>query len=177
MQLPGVENRRYHTYIPLILSLFASCSLCTSWEKVRRDCLFFLEAQIEAAVNECTTGDDESDEHLMFQIIQAFDFPRFFYNSERKKFVTAEEMKKAPPQLFDNACEKSELFVTRYEVIKQRVLRHKLFVKTDFVGSEEAKMKLHCVEYLLTLKTTLSQVVTLGMVVQLQAGFPRNYVL
>ena len=30
-----------------------------------------VKAQIEAAVNECTTGDDESDEHLMFQIIQA----------------------------------------------------------------------------------------------------------
>ena len=126
------------------------------------------KAQIEAAVNECTTGDDEGDEQMMVQIIQAFDFPRFFFSPERKKFVTAEELKLPPSTLFDVPEQKSQLFCYRYDVIRQRLLRHKLFTSVGAYGSGEAKMKLHDVEFLLTLKTTLPDVIALGMVVQLK---------
>ena len=106
----------------------------------------------------------------MFQIIQAFEFPRFYFSAERKKFVSADELKLAPPTLFDAPEEKSQLFCYRYDVIKQRLLRHKLFTTVGAYGSGEAKMKLHTVEYLLTLKSTLSDAIALGMVVQLKDG-------
>uniref|UniRef100_A0A8D0T9C8 DNA polymerase epsilon subunit n=1 Tax=Sus scrofa TaxID=9823 RepID=A0A8D0T9C8_PIG len=81
---------------------------------------------VEAAVQECSQSVDETIEHI-FNIIGAFDIPRFVYNSERKKFLPLLMTSHPAPNLFGTARDKAELFRERYTILHQRTHRHELF--------------------------------------------------
>ncbi|XP_037839861.1 DNA polymerase epsilon subunit 2 isoform X3 [Chlorocebus sabaeus] len=81
---------------------------------------------VEAAVHECSQSVDETIEHV-FNIIGAFDIPRFVYNSERKKFLPLLMTNHPAPNLFGTARDKAELFRERYTILHQRTHRHELF--------------------------------------------------
>ncbi|XP_023078449.1 DNA polymerase epsilon subunit 2 isoform X3 [Piliocolobus tephrosceles] len=81
---------------------------------------------VEAAVQECSQSVDETIEHV-FNIIGAFDIPRFVYNSERKKFFPLLMTNHPAPNLFGTARDKAELFRERYTILHQRTHRHELF--------------------------------------------------
>ncbi|XP_023608833.1 DNA polymerase epsilon subunit 2 isoform X9 [Myotis lucifugus] len=81
---------------------------------------------VEAAVQECSQSVDETIEHI-FNIIGAFDIPRFVYNSERKKFLPLLMTNHPKPNLFGTARDKAELFRERYTILHQRTHRHELF--------------------------------------------------
>ncbi|KAF4017360.1 hypothetical protein G4228_008680 [Cervus hanglu yarkandensis] len=73
---------------------------------------------VEAAVQECSQSVDETIDHI-FNIIGAFDIPRFVYSSERKKFLPLLMTNHPAPNLFGTARDKAELFRERYTILHQ----------------------------------------------------------
>ncbi|EMP31131.1 DNA polymerase epsilon subunit 2 [Chelonia mydas] len=78
-------------------------------------------ATVEAAVQECSQSLDETIEHI-FNIIGAFDVPRYVYSSERKKFLPLSMTNHPAPNLFGTARDKAELFRERYTILQQRLV-------------------------------------------------------
>ncbi|XP_045443439.1 DNA polymerase epsilon subunit 2 isoform X7 [Pipistrellus kuhlii] len=127
---------------------------------------------VEAAVQECSQSVDETIEHI-FNIIGAFDIPRFVYNSERKKFLPLLMTNHPKPNLFGTARDKAELFRERYTILHQRTHRHELFTP-PVIGSHPdesgSKFQLKTIETLLGNTTKIGDVIVLGMITQLKEG-------
>ncbi|XP_045048610.1 DNA polymerase epsilon subunit 2 isoform X3 [Desmodus rotundus] len=127
---------------------------------------------VEAAVQECSQSVDETIEHV-FNIIGAFDIPRFVYNSERKKFLPLLMTNHPAPNLFGTARDKAELFRERYTILHQRTHRHELFTP-PVIGSHPdesgSKFQLKTIETLLGSTTKIGDVIVLGMITQLKEG-------
>ncbi|XP_021118270.1 DNA polymerase epsilon subunit 2 isoform X1 [Heterocephalus glaber] len=127
---------------------------------------------VEAAVQECSQSADETIEHI-FNIIGAFDVPRFVYNSERKKFLPLLMTDHPAPNLFGTARDKAELYRERYTILHQRTHRHELFTP-PVIGSHPneigGKFQLKTVETLLGSTTKIGDVIVLGMITQLKEG-------
>ncbi|XP_034504447.1 DNA polymerase epsilon subunit 2 isoform X3 [Ailuropoda melanoleuca] len=127
---------------------------------------------VEAAVQECSQSVDETIEHI-FNIIGAFDIPRFVYSSERKKFLPLLMTNHPAPNLFGTARDKAELFRERYTILHQRTHRHELFTP-PVVGSHPdetgSKFQLKTIETLLGSTTKIGDVIVLGMITQLKEG-------
>ncbi|KAK2492656.1 hypothetical protein MC885_021504 [Smutsia gigantea] len=127
---------------------------------------------VEAAVQECSQSVDETIDHI-FNIIGAFDIPRFVYNSERKKFLPLLMTKHPAPNLFGTARDKAELFRERYTILHQRTHRHELFTP-PVIGSHPdesgSKFQLKTIETLLGSTTKIGDVIILGMITQLKEG-------
>ncbi|XP_036110194.1 DNA polymerase epsilon subunit 2 isoform X9 [Molossus molossus] len=125
---------------------------------------------VEAAVQECSQSVDETIDHI-FNIIGAFDIPRFVYNSERKKFLPLLMTNHPAPNLFGTARDKAELFRERYAILHQRTHRHELFTP-PVIGSHPdasgSKFQLKTVETLLGSTTKIGDVIVLGMITQLK---------
>ncbi|XP_045443456.1 DNA polymerase epsilon subunit 2 isoform X11 [Pipistrellus kuhlii] len=125
---------------------------------------------VEAAVQECSQSVDETIEHI-FNIIGAFDIPRFVYNSERKKFLPLLMTNHPKPNLFGTARDKAELFRERYTILHQRTHRHELFTP-PVIGSHPdesgSKFQLKTIETLLGNTTKIGDVIVLGMITQLK---------
>ncbi|KAL0602529.1 DNA polymerase epsilon subunit 2 [Plecturocebus cupreus] len=111
-------------------------------------------------------------EHV-FNIIGAFDIPRFVYNSERKKFLPLLMTNHPAPNLFGTARDKAELFRERYTILHQRTHRHELFTP-PVIGSNPdesgSKFQLKTIESLLGSTTKIGDVIVLGMITQLKEG-------
>ncbi|XP_015427468.1 PREDICTED: DNA polymerase epsilon subunit 2 [Myotis davidii] len=127
---------------------------------------------VEAAVQECSQSVDETIEHI-FNIIGAFDIPRFVYNLERKKFLPLLMTNHPKPNLFGTARDKAELFRERYTILHQRTHRHELFTP-PVIGSHPdesgSKFQLKTIETLLGNTTKIGDVIVLGMITQLKEG-------
>ncbi|KAM6273543.1 DNA polymerase epsilon subunit 2 isoform 2-T2 [Porphyrio hochstetteri] len=91
------------------------------------------QSMVEAAVQECSQASDETIENV-FNIIGAFDIPRYIYNSERKKFLPLSMTNFPVPNLFGTARDKAELFRERYSILQQRTHRHELFTPPAVVA-------------------------------------------
>ncbi|XP_075387203.1 DNA polymerase epsilon subunit 2 isoform X2 [Tenrec ecaudatus] len=127
---------------------------------------------VEAAVQECSQAVDETIDHI-FNIIGAFDIPRFVYNSERKKFLPLLMTNHPAPNLFGTARDKAELFRERYTILHQRTHRHELFTPPVIGANPEesgSKFQLKTIETLLGSTTKIGDVIVLGMVTQLKEG-------
>uniref|UniRef100_A0A8C6DQQ8 DNA polymerase epsilon subunit n=1 Tax=Moschus moschiferus TaxID=68415 RepID=A0A8C6DQQ8_MOSMO len=109
----------------------------------------------------------------IFNIIGAFDIPRFVYNSERKKFLPLLMTNHPAPNLFGTARDKAELFRERYTILHQRTHRHELFTP-PVIGSHPdesgSKFQLKTVETLLGSTSKIGDVIVLGMITQLKEG-------
>ncbi|XP_025151597.1 DNA polymerase epsilon subunit 2 isoform X1 [Bubalus kerabau] len=127
---------------------------------------------VEAAVQECSQSVDETIDHI-FNIIGAFDIPRFVYNSERKKFLPLLMTNHPAPNLFGTARDKAELFRERYTILHQRTHRHELFTP-PVIGSHPdesgSKFQLKTIETLLGSTSKIGDVIVLGMITQLKEG-------
>ncbi|KAJ6654029.1 hypothetical protein lerEdw1_007538 [Lerista edwardsae] len=87
-------------------------------EKQPLSCNMIEKSAVETAVQECNQSLDETMEHI-FNIIGAFDIPRYIYNSERKKFLPLSMTSHPTPNLFGCARDKAELFRERYIILQQ----------------------------------------------------------
>ncbi|KAI4583559.1 hypothetical protein MJG53_020723, partial [Ovis ammon polii x Ovis aries] len=107
----------------------------------------------------------------IFNIIGAFDIPRFVYNSERKKFLPLLMTNHPAPSLFGTARDKAELFRERYTILHQRTHRHELFTP-PVIGSHPdesgSKFQLKTIETLLGSTSKIGDVIVLGMITQLK---------
>ncbi|KPP62148.1 DNA polymerase epsilon subunit 2-like, partial [Scleropages formosus] len=125
---------------------------------------------VEIAVHECSQLNDETTDNV-FNIIGAFDVPRFIYSTERKKFVPLAMSNHPRPSLCGTARDKAELFRERYTVLQQRIHRHELFTP-PVIGSApdegHSKFQLCTVEALLGSTVKMGEVIVLGMVTQLK---------
>uniref|UniRef100_A0A673JF04 DNA polymerase II subunit 2 n=1 Tax=Sinocyclocheilus rhinocerous TaxID=307959 RepID=A0A673JF04_9TELE len=81
---------------------------------------------VEAAVQDCSQACDETIDNV-FNIIGAFDVPRFIFSTERKKFVPISMTNHPVPKLCGQSRDKAELFRERYTILQQRTHRHELF--------------------------------------------------
>ncbi|NWY45742.1 DPOE2 polymerase, partial [Sylvia atricapilla] len=109
----------------------------------------------------------------VFNIIGAFDVPRYIYNSERKKFLPLSMTDLPGPSLFGTARDKAELFQERYSILQQRTHRHELFTPSPVVAhpdDSKSKFQLKTVETLLGNTAKVGDVIVLGMITQLKEG-------
>ncbi|XP_043088331.1 DNA polymerase epsilon subunit 2 [Puntigrus tetrazona] len=126
----------------------------------------------EAAVQDCSQSCDETIDNV-FNIIGAFDVPRFIFNTERKKFVPLSMTSHPLPKLCGQSRDKAELFRERYTILQQRTHRHELFTP-PVIGSApdegRNKFQLKTVEALLGSTAKVGEVIVLGMITQLKEG-------
>ncbi|KAG7269485.1 hypothetical protein CRUP_009998 [Coryphaenoides rupestris] len=127
---------------------------------------------METAVQDCSQSCDENIDNV-FNIIGAFDVPRYIYSVERKKFVPINMTKHPAPSLCGVARDKAELFRERYTILQQRTHRHELFTPPAIgsaVDESRNKFQLKTVEALLGSTAKLREVIVLGMITQLKEG-------
>uniref|UniRef100_A0A8C3ARC2 DNA polymerase epsilon subunit n=1 Tax=Cyclopterus lumpus TaxID=8103 RepID=A0A8C3ARC2_CYCLU len=127
---------------------------------------------VEIAVQDCTQSCDETIDNV-FNIIGAFDVPRYIYSTERKKFVPITMTSHSAPSLCGLAKDKAELFRERYTILQQRIHRHQLFTPPAIgaaVDEGQNKFQLKTIEALLGSTSKLGEVIVLGMVTQLKEG-------
>lgn len=127
---------------------------------------------LEAAVQDCSQSCDETIDHV-FNIIGAFDVPRFIFSTERKKFVPISMTNHPLPKLCGQARDKAELFRERYTILQQRTHRHELFTPPVIGSAQDEgrnKFQLKTVEALLGSSARLGEVIVLGMITQLREG-------
>uniref|UniRef100_A0A3Q2PCT3 DNA polymerase II subunit 2 n=1 Tax=Fundulus heteroclitus TaxID=8078 RepID=A0A3Q2PCT3_FUNHE len=127
---------------------------------------------VETAVQDCSQGCDENIDNV-FNIIGAFDVPRYIYSVERKKFVPINMTSHPPPSLCALARDKAELFRERYTILQQRTHRHELFTPPAIgaaVDEGQNKFQLKTIEALLGSTAKLGEVIVLGMITQLKEG-------
>uniref|UniRef100_A0A8D3BAG4 DNA polymerase epsilon subunit n=1 Tax=Scophthalmus maximus TaxID=52904 RepID=A0A8D3BAG4_SCOMX len=127
---------------------------------------------VESAVQDCTQSCDETIDNV-FNIIGAFDVPRYIYSVERKKFVPISMTRHPAPSLCGLAKDKAELFRERYTILQQRTHRHELFTPPAIGAAVEEgqnKFQLKTIEALLGSTSKLGEVIVLGMITQLKEG-------
>ncbi|XP_072347026.1 LOW QUALITY PROTEIN: DNA polymerase epsilon subunit 2 [Scyliorhinus torazame] len=141
-------------------------------EKQPLNCNMIEQSMVEAAVQECSQTCDETIEHV-FNVIGAFEVPRYIYNSERKKFLPLAMTDRSASCLFGTARNKAELFCERYTIMQQRTHRHELFtppVTGAHPDENRNKFQLNTVEMLLGSTSKIGEVIVLGMITQLKEG-------
>uniref|UniRef100_H2MC41 DNA polymerase epsilon subunit n=1 Tax=Oryzias latipes TaxID=8090 RepID=H2MC41_ORYLA len=129
-------------------------------------------AVVESAVQDCTQSCDETIDNI-FNIIGAFDVPRYIYSVERKKFLPINMTGHPAPSLCGSAKDKAELFRERYTILQQRTHRHELFTPPAIGAAVEEgqnKFQLKTIEALLGSTSKLGEVIVLGMITQLKEG-------
>ncbi|KAI5101906.1 DNA polymerase epsilon subunit 2, partial [Silurus meridionalis] len=134
----------------------------------------------EAAVQDCSQSCDETIDNV-FNIIGAFDVPRFIYSTERKKFILSDCS--TAPDVLKMVC--SEINISQVYWIQfiflslsslffifcvsKRIHRHELFTP-PVVGLVAEEGKLKTVEAPLGSTVKLGEVIVLGMITQLKEG-------
>ncbi|KAA0711688.1 DNA polymerase epsilon subunit 2 [Triplophysa tibetana] len=127
---------------------------------------------VETAVQDCSQSCDETIENV-FNIIGAFDVPRFFYSTERKKFVPISMTTHPTPKLCGQSRDKAELFRERYTILQQARVFAFVYVPhhvTALVLLFILDLQLKTVEALLGSTAKLGEVIVLGMITQLKEG-------
>lgn len=144
---------------------FDNCikNLCASLET---QCLLgqsIAKEHIDRAIEVCLhSGCDRTE--TVFNVINAFDFPRLSYNIDRKQYFLSEQK----PRLLSSADSKAQLFTERYATILQRTKRNFLQKSTE---TEGVKLELQTVDYLLTLSNvSLNHTLILGSLLQVAEG-------
>uniref|UniRef100_A0A665WCL3 DNA polymerase epsilon subunit n=1 Tax=Echeneis naucrates TaxID=173247 RepID=A0A665WCL3_ECHNA len=141
-------------------------------EKQPCTCTFTCLSVVESAVQDCAQTSNETIDNG-FNIIGAFDVPRYIYSVERKKFLPISMTRHPVPSLCGLARDKAELFRERYTILQQRTHRHELFTPPAIgVAVEEGqnKFQLKTIEALLGSTAKLGEVIVLGMITQLKEG-------
>ncbi|XP_057662767.1 DNA polymerase epsilon subunit 2 [Diorhabda carinulata] len=134
-------------------------NLCNSLEN---QCLLEKSIEIEnieRAIKVCLHHGYDNNESI-FNVIDAFDFPKFTYNPDRKQYYIENNKSTILP----DADVKSKLFLERYTTVLQRT-------KRNFQQKGEKDLKLQTVDYLLTVSSiTLDRTLILGALFQISEG-------
>lgn len=110
---------------------------------------------------------DLNDQVEFLFVYDAFDFPKYSYSVDQKKFIPV----KLSPTLHPEAISKISLFRDRFLLIWQILQRHELFTVRSIASSVTSKYKLTSIESLLSSYQTSGQsLIVLGMLVQLKEG-------
>ncbi|CAH0550328.1 unnamed protein product [Brassicogethes aeneus] len=118
---------------------------------------------IERAIEVCLHSGYDRHETI-FNIINAFDFPKLSYNTDRKLYSLAPNKSR----LLADADVKAKLFLERYHSILQRTKRN---FQQKATLNEKTALKLQTVDYLLTLsKVTLDRTLILGSLLEVSEG-------
>ncbi|CAG9764814.1 unnamed protein product [Ceutorhynchus assimilis] len=135
-------------------------NLCLSGQSIEKE-------HIERVLEVCLHSGYDHNETI-FNVINAYDFPRFFYDQERKIYLPDTQK----GVLLPDADVKSKMFRERYSKVLQRTKR--AFAQT-LLNPEHSQLTLQTVDYLLTLsEITLERTVILGALLQVGDG---KYVL
>ena len=118
---------------------------------------------IEEVLQEAVSLNEPQDYLFVYD---AFNFPKFSYNSDLKKFVKSSL---ASLSLHPEAASKITLFRERYSVLLQILLRHELFSVRSLASANKEKYSLTNIEALKGGGSNDSCIL-LGMLVQLKEG-------
>ncbi|XP_023230098.1 DNA polymerase epsilon subunit 2-like [Centruroides sculpturatus] len=132
------------------------------------DAEFVTKELVELAIKECSDIDEDGQKDY-FSVIDAFSFPAFIYDSEKKKFFPRSTSN--GPKLYGDADSKSSIFIERYKLIHQRTISHQLFMAPVFENngsSHSQSFSLKSVEYLLGTTAKQGNLLVLGMLTQLK---------
>lgn len=100
----------------------------------------------------------------VFSVINAFDFPKFFYNPERKLYLPSPKR----ATLLADADAKTSMFVDRYSKVLQRTKRT---IAQTLTNVESHRLTLQTVDYLLTIsEVTMERTLILGSLLQIAEG-------
>ncbi|KAL3286446.1 hypothetical protein HHI36_000953 [Cryptolaemus montrouzieri] len=148
------EKNTFEDFITnLSTSLENQCSVGQSIEKEH------ISKAVEIYLN---SGFDRSES--AFSVIKAFDFPKFYYDPDRKLYL----LSKKKAQLLSEASTKPWIFIERYQTISQKT--HRVFLKTSSM-SDGHRFKLQTVDFLLTSSNiSLEKTLILGSVLQVSEG-------
>lgn len=123
------------------------------------------------AVTAAQQAADGRGSEKVFTIIDAFTIPKFAYNQERKKFLPASDS--SLRSLYGSPDAKAAVFLNRYTIIHQRLLRHDLFqppIPGRSSNQQGVKFQMKPIEYLLGCSSAVGDLVVLGMLTQLKEG-------
>lgn len=144
--------------------LFEDCirKICGSLEQQCAAERSIEKENIEQAIEACLHEGCNKNE-TVFSTINAFDFPKLYYNPDRKHYFLA----KTKPKLLSDPSTKADLFLERYISIAQRTKRN---FAEKIVGDDQ-KLTLQTVDYLLTIThITLERIFILGSLLQVSEG-------
>ncbi|XP_060531569.1 DNA polymerase epsilon subunit 2 [Cylas formicarius] len=170
LKLSGFNVRREYCY--LIVKKFQESnknlesdfeenvkSICSSLETQSLAGHSIEKANIETTIEMCLKSGYDRNE-TVFNVINAFDFPKLCYNTTRKIYSKDVESSKLLPV----ADAKIKLFFERYSSILQRTKRS---FSHSLLGAEKNHLKLQTVDYLLTLsEAKLDHTLILGSLLQ-----------
>ncbi|KAJ8980174.1 hypothetical protein NQ317_011418 [Molorchus minor] len=137
--------------------------LCTSLEKQNISETSIEREHVDRAIEMCLhSGYDQHE--TVFNVINAFDFPKLWYNADRKLYFLDSNKSK----MLADADMKAKMFLERYSTILQRTKRN----FAQYVGEDnKPQLKLQTVDYLLTLSNvTLDYTLILGSLLQVSEG-------
>ena len=118
---------------------------------------------IEEVLQEALSLNEPQD--FLF-VYDAFEFPKFSYNSDLKKFVKCSLL---PLSLYPESSSKITLFRERYSLLLQILQRHELFSVRSLASVNKEKYSLTTTEALKG-NATCDSCILLGMLVQLKEG-------
>lgn len=144
--------------------MFEDCirKLCGSLEQQCLSEKSIEKEHVEQAIEACLHEGCNKNE-TVFSTIDAFDFPRLYYDADRKHYF----LSTTKPKLLADSISKAQLFLDRYNSILQKTKRN---FSQKIVG-EEQRLTLQTVDYLLTLThKTLDRIFILGSLLQVSEG-------
>lgn len=144
--------------------MFESCikKICASLEQQCIAEKSIEKENIDQAIEACLHEGCNKNE-TVFSTINAFDFPKLSYDSDRKHYFCA----KLKPKLFSDPSTKADLFLERYTAILQRTKRN----FSQKILADDQKLTLQTVDYLLTIThVTLERIFILGSLLQVSEG-------
>ncbi|XP_018579685.1 DNA polymerase epsilon subunit 2 [Anoplophora glabripennis] len=153
----GVELDKDSTFNNIVKDICNSLETqCLSDRSIERE-------HIDRAIEVCLHSGYDRHE-TVFNVINAFDFPKLKYNPDRKMYF----IDNAKSKMLASADVKAKMFLERYSTILQRTKRNFLHKISD---SGRDQLKLQTVDYLLTLSyVTLDRTLILGSILQVTEG-------
>ncbi|XP_044744137.1 DNA polymerase epsilon subunit 2 [Coccinella septempunctata] len=176
LKLGGFNIRR--ELCTIIVEEFTKRKINLSDKIVFEDCITHLSSSLE---NQCIAGQSIEEGQVVraveiflnsgldrnetaFSVIEAFDFPKFYYDPDRKLYLLSKQKSK----LLSDATSKSMVFIERYQTILQKTRR--MFLSTASAG-EKNMLKLQTVDFLLTISNVcLKNTLILGSIIQVSEG-------
>lgn len=138
-------------------------NICSSLENQFLSGRSIEQEHIDRALEVCLRSGYDHNETI-FNVINAFDFPRLYYNQDRKIYLANTKRS----ILLSDADVKAKMFLDRYSTVLQRTKR--TFAQT-ILNNERNHLTLQTVDYLLTLsEIQLDRTLILGSLLQVAEG-------
>ena len=121
---------------------------------------------IKRAILECVRPEASlKDTETILNVINAFEIPKVQFEIGRKKFI----IHNVDKDLYPDAIHKSNVFKDRLDLLYYRTLRHPLFSPSRFGETDQVKLELVPIEYVLSEAKT-ENVYVIGLLSQLTEG-------